>query len=252
MTVYRCSFCEPLHGRGSALSSVGCFYYDGVTPTNREGSYGCPQCAAICCALCAKELNGICLCGGELVHDVWFTYRGDSRLPREITQFKTLEDRLAALEELRSSQPMLQAKYNKYKQLIERCNKIAIETNIDPPENPGLYRIEKDYVKRGIISYGEVWDILFDYAIESNVDQMLALLSGQCLDYVKSNVSAYPEDEEGWKEREKMYEKSQDWYQNHIPYQSPQQMMERDRTIVTFLRAALKRHDSPDQENAAR
>lgn len=119
MTVYACLFCEERHGRMTSLSISGCIYFDCELPTNKDGSYGCPQCATNCCALCANELDGECPCGGEFVHGVWYEYNGDGRLPDEITQHTTVEQRLSALEKTRSFRRMIPAEYNNYKRLIE-------------------------------------------------------------------------------------------------------------------------------------
>ena len=47
--------------------------------------------------------------------------------------------------------------------------------------------------------------MIFDYAVPSNVDQMLAELDDSCIECVERSLSSYPVDDDGWRQREQEF-----------------------------------------------
>ncbi len=238
MTAYACILCEERHGRMTSLSISGCIYFDCDIPTNKDGSYGCPQCAINCCALCANELDGICPCGGEFVGGVWYEYNGDGRLPDEITQHTTLAQRLSALDELRSSRRMIRAEHKNYARLIELCDEFALKHDTDVQDNPG-YHLLVEFNRTGGLSPIDAWGFIYNYAVPSNVNQMLAQLDDRCIECIEQSLSSYPIDDDGWQKLEQEYDDPKYHPADIVPHRSASEMVERDRRLATIVRNAL-------------
>ncbi|WP_425617259.1 hypothetical protein NA78x_000932 [Anatilimnocola sp. NA78] len=176
------------------------------------------------------------------MHRVWYEFSGDGRLPAEITQYTMLEDRLAALDELRVSRSMIRAEYDNFKSLIIECERAAHAGNTEVAENPGI-PILLTYIRVGGLPPVTAWALIANYAVPSNVDHMLSLLDGRCLEFVRANVECYPADESGWQQLEQKYRHSEANRQNLVPYRSPLEMVARDRALAMLLRSALAKLD---------
>lgn len=238
MTAYSCPHCRERHGRATSLTGHRCVYYDSDIPTNYDGMYGCPQCAKNCCALCAAELDGICPCGGELVHNVWYRYSGDGCLPPEIVQHKTLESRLAALDRLRSTTRMIQAEYDAFRRLIESSAQLAEKYNVPMPDNPG-YLIVRRLTQLNALSPYSAANLVLDYATLGNIVPLLELLDDACIECINRTVSSYPTDDAGWRQLELKCTTQEDY----VPYRSPAENAVRLRTKIELVRAALAKRE---------
>ncbi len=234
MTAYSCLHCRERHGRATSLNGHRCVYYDSDIPTNYDGMYGCPQCAKNCCALCAAELDGICPCGGELVHNVWYHYNGDGCLPPEIVQHPTLESRLAALDRLRSTTRMIQAEYDAFQRLIEKSARFAEELNVAMPDNPGYFIVQK-LARLDAISPFSAVNLVLEYATPSNTGPMLELLDDRCIECIERTVTSYPGDDAGWQELEGNFLTPE----GYVPYRPPAENVARLRAKIELVRASL-------------
>lgn len=239
MTVYSCPHCWTRHGRLTTISGIGAIHYDTSSSPRITNDlfYGCPQCATSSCALCAAETDGICECGGELVPGIRYQYSVDGRLPSEIAALPSTEERLQALENLRPHRPMIVAAYRHYKKLIEDCQRIA-DDGSPLPENPGLAKMKKG-VDQKVLSPGDAWRLLLDYAVPSNARQMAELLDERSHQYTIELLSTYPTCEEGWSELLAKYE-SPAYHREHlVPHESAADLCQRRRDFVTLLRDVI-------------
>jgi hypothetical protein len=138
---------------------------------------------------------------------------------------------------------MIRAEYNNLKQLIELCDEAARRHKTGVPDSPGLYLLTR--IKRlGGLSPIEAWNLVFNYVVPSNADQMIALLDDRCLNFVERSLSPYPQNDDGWRKLEEEYYDPEHHPENVVPYRTPSELVERDRIIVTIIRSAMARRQA--------
>jgi len=252
MTVYNCYLCEVRHPDWSANISMGRgVYYEGDVRLTDIGCYGCPQCAKNCCPECAEAQHGICPCGGELVPNAMFRYSGDGRLPEEISQLPTVEERVKRLQEYCESHPIIKAEYDHYLHLIEMCN-LAREPDGTLPESPGLVMLRDACNQKYGISPWEAYSLISTYAVPSNVDRMLELFDERCFESLIEflSQSSHDTDEEGWSALIERVRQDHDPRSLYVPVRSPEEIVSNIRKTKMMLRAAVERLQSRRSTNS--
>lgn len=169
--------------------------------TNRcpEEYSGCPECAAHFCQDCALEFEMICSCGGELQQDEYFKVCCPDKLPTEVVQYKTLKERLKALNEIRPRYNFIEAEYNNYKSIIINCEREARANRTEVQDNEGYYLLTRAPLK--YFYPNEVVTNLINHAVPSNVDQLLSVLTDELyMQELLEQIDNAPRTDEEWEE----------------------------------------------------
>ena len=239
MSTFGCSHCAHAHGRSTMLSFKGCYYFESDIPTNYGGLFGCPKCTYVVCALCAEELDSICTCGGELVHDVKYRY-DPIALPKSIRRLRTTDERRNALDALRIETKMILAEYNDHLYTINEAEESRAEGE-PPPPNIGASLMKK-YARiytKGIITAQEVASRIWDYAVEENVDEILSYLDEPVRRILDESCKSYPTTTQEWDE----YVAKCVPAEYYVPQRDPVIRMNEFRDVVTCIRDGLSRLD---------
>ncbi|QDU52166.1 hypothetical protein [Gimesia panareensis] len=204
---------------------------------------GCPECAAHYCQECASHyFDMICDCGGELQQDQYFQAYDFTKLPKEILQYKTLKERIRTLNEIRPQYGFIEAEYNQYKSIIVYCERKARINRTEVQDNIGYYKIAD--VPEGCLHYIEATRFLFDYAIPSNVEQLLSLVSD---DYfmkdILENLDSAPRTEDEWEETRRSWKVISTWVKGAIiiPEDCGERSFHSYRESVELIRKYLNR-----------